>query len=378
MSKKVLILILAVVVVVALAAVYFTRTSAPEVATDATGFKIGIVTGTVSQNEDEYRGAEAAIAKYPDLIKHVTYPDNFMQEQETYIAQITGLAADPEVKAIIVNQAVPGTIAAVRRVRETRPEMIFIAGEPHEDPPLLEREVEVTLIPNQPERGKTIPQLAKKMGATALLHYSFPRHMSYAQLAERRDLMRAECEELGMEFVDVNAPDPMGEGGIPASQQFILEDVPRQVAKYGKDIALFSTNCAMQEPLIAAALQTGAIFPEQCCPSPTHGYPGALALEITDEIKGNFPAIMEAIDDKIVEAGRAGRFATWPVATGFLHSIGGVEVAKLALEGKLDLNDIDAVSEVISEVAETEIKMARLSDEGNFYMYIVDSHIFGE
>lgn len=377
MSKKVLILIVAVVLVAGLA-FYLTRTSAPEVATDTTGFKIGLVTGTVSQNEDEYRGAEAAIAKYPGLIKHVTYPDNFMQEQETYIAQITGLAADPEVKAIIVNQAVPGTIAAIRRVRETRPDMIFIAGEPHEDPPLIEPVVDVTLIPNQPARGKTIPQLAKEMGATALLHYSFPRHMSYAQLAERRDLMREECERLGLIFVDVNAPDPMGEGGIPAAQQFILEDVPRQVAQYGKDIALFSTNCAMQEPLIAAAVQTGAIFPEQCCPSPTHGYPGALALEITDEIKGNFPAIVEAINKKVIEVGGAGRFATWPIATGYLHSVGGVEIAKLALEGKLDLNDIEAVSKVMSEVADTEIVMTRLSDNGNFYMYIGDSYIFGK
>src|SRR5690606_10107735 len=86
-SKKVLILVVAVVVVGALA-VYFTKTSAPEATTDATTFKIGLVTGTVSQNEDEYRGAEAAIAKYPGLIKHVTYPDNFMQEQETFIAQV--------------------------------------------------------------------------------------------------------------------------------------------------------------------------------------------------------------------------------------------------------------------------------------------------
>jgi hypothetical protein len=170
----------------------------------------------------------------------------------------------------------------------------------------------------------------------------------------------------------------MGEGGIPASQQFILEDVPRQVAKYGKDIALFSTNCAMQEPLIAAAVQTGAIFPEQCCPSPTHGYPGALALQITDEIKGNFPEILKAIDTKVSEVGRPGRFGTWPVATGFLHSIGGVEIAKLALEGNLDLNDIVAVSKVISESADTEIEMVRLSDNGNFYMYICDSYIFGE
>ncbi len=56
-------------------------------------FHIGIVTGTVSQGEDELRGAEAMIEKYGDadqggMIKHVTYPDNFMQEGETTIAQI--------------------------------------------------------------------------------------------------------------------------------------------------------------------------------------------------------------------------------------------------------------------------------------------------
>ncbi|HBK67218.1 MAG TPA: hypothetical protein DDZ91_01125, partial [Firmicutes bacterium] len=120
------------------------------------------------------------------------------------------------------------------------------------------------------------------------------------------------------------------------------------------------------------------IFPEQCCPSPTHGYPGALALTITDEIKGNFPAIVEAINNTIVEAGRAGRFGTWPVATGYLHSIGGVEVAKLALEKKLDIKDTAAVSKVMGEIAGTEINMTRLSDNGNFYMYIIDSIIFGE
>jgi fructose-1,6-bisphosphatase II len=75
----------------------------------AADFKIGVVTGTVSQGEDEYRGAEAAIQKYPGLILHRSYPDNFMQEQETTIAQITGLASDRQVKAIVINQAVPGT-----------------------------------------------------------------------------------------------------------------------------------------------------------------------------------------------------------------------------------------------------------------------------
>lgn len=341
-------------------------------------YKIGIATSTVSQNEDEYRGAEAAIKKYPDLIKHVTYPDNFMQEQETFIAQITGLAADRNVKAIVINQGVPGTIAAIRKVKQTRPDIIFVVGEPHEDPPMVEQYADVSLIPDNPSRGKSIPQLAKQLGAKKLLHYSFPRHMSMAQLAERRDLMKAECEKLGMEFIFVTAPDPMGEGGIPAAQQFILEDVPRQVAKHGKDIAVFSTNCAMQEPLIMAALKTGAIFPEQCCPSPTHGYPGALGLKITDEMKGNFTAISKAINSEIVKRGGAGRFGTWPVATGYLHSVAGVELAKLAVEKKINLKDMNAVAKVVEEVAGAKMVFRRQSDKGQFYMYLSDSIVFGK
>ncbi len=61
------------------------------------------------------------VAKYGDMITHVTYPDNFMQEQETTIAQITGLADDPEVKAIVICQAVPGSIPALQRVKESVP-----------------------------------------------------------------------------------------------------------------------------------------------------------------------------------------------------------------------------------------------------------------
>lgn len=341
-------------------------------------FKIGVVTPTVSQNEDEYRGAEASIKKYPGLIKHVTYPDNFMQEQETTIAQITGLAADRNVKAIVVNQAVPGTVAAIRKVKETRPDIIFVVGEPHEDPPMIERYADASLIPNNPARGKSIVQLAKRMGAKKFLHYSFPRHMSYQQLSERRDIMRQECARLGLEFIFVTAPDPMGEGGIPAAQQFILEDVPRQVAKHGKEIALFSTNCAMQEPLIASALRTGAIVPEQCCPSPTHGYPGALGLEITPDMKGNFPKISAEISKEIAKKGAAGRFATWPIATGYLNTTSGIELAKLAVEKKIKLSDMKAVQQTIEKDTGYKMQFERLSNKGNFYMYLVDSIIFGK
>ena len=61
--------------------------------------------------------------------------------------------------------------------------------------------------------------------------------------------MKETCEELGIELGRSRRTDPTA---MPSpAQQFITEDVPRQIATYGKDTAFFSTNCAMQEPLFA-------------------------------------------------------------------------------------------------------------------------------
>ena len=75
-------------------------------------YHIGVLSGTVSQSEDALRGAEAVMEKYGRADKggkviHLTYPDNFMQEMETTITQITSLADDPKMKAIIMTEAIP-------------------------------------------------------------------------------------------------------------------------------------------------------------------------------------------------------------------------------------------------------------------------------
>ena len=99
-------------------------------------FHIGIVTGSVSQSEDDRRGAEAFQAKYgEDKVTLAIYPDNFTEELETTIQTIVNLSDDPKMKAIIVNQAIPGTTEAFRQIKEKRPDIICIAGESHEDLP---------------------------------------------------------------------------------------------------------------------------------------------------------------------------------------------------------------------------------------------------
>ncbi len=381
MLKKVAIWFLILVLVLGLAGCGRSETKPPAGEEKPAKIKIGLITGTVSQGEEEYRAAEAMVAKYgADVVLHATYPDNFMNEQETTISQIVSMASDPDVKAIVICQGVPGTAAAIDKVKELRKDIFFIVGVPHEDPLLISEKADLILETDNLARGVTIIELAQKMGAKYFLHYSFPRHMSYELLAKRRDIFMEECAKRGIEFVFVNAPDPTGDAGIPGAQQFILEDVPRQVAKYGKDIALFSTNCAMQEPLIRSALNEGAIFPEQCCPSPYHAYPNALGIKIPSDKAGDLGFILNAIEEKIVAAGGAGRFATWRSPANMAIIRASVEYAIGVAKGEIKGFDSAKIQQLLSKEAGGEVRLQPFdkAKAANFLMFVGDSIIFGK
>lgn len=316
-------------------------------------FKIGIMTGTVAQGEEEYRAAEKMIRKYgKEQIVFKTYPDNFMKEQETTISNLMSMASDPDIKAIVMVQAVPGAAAGFEKVREARPDILLIAGVPGEDPDMIAGKADIVVQGDELAMGKTIPDQAKKLGAKTFVHYSFPRHMSYPLLSQRRDLMKKECEAIGLKFVDATAPDPLGDAGVPGAQQFILEDVPRKIKEFGKDTNFFSTNCSMQEPLIKATLQSGGIDAQQCCPSPFHGYPGALGIQIPTEKAGDVPFIIEQTKAKIAEQGGTGRFSTWPVPMNMMFVEAGVEYSRDYVEGKIkEKNNSEAFMKKCSEAA---------------------------
>lgn len=299
----------------------------------AEDFKIGIITGTASQGDEEITQANKMKEKYGDMIVTSTYPDNFTTETETLISNAVAMASDPAVKAIVWCQAVPGTAAAIDKVRETRPDMIFIAGTPGEDPGVINPKADIVLQVDEPGCGVVIPPQAKEQGAKTMIHYSFPRHMSYALIVARHENLKKYCAENGIELVDVTAPDPTGDSGITGAQQFILEDVPRQIEKYGKDTVFFTTNCGMQEPLIRSVFENGAIYTLQCCPSPFHAFPAALNIDMAGH-EADVAYMMEQLQAKVDEAGMNGRVSTWGVPCNMLFVNAGVEYAKKVLEGK--------------------------------------------
>ena len=237
-------------------------------------YHIGIVTTSVSQSEDNFRGAEAILKKYGAAneggkITVVTIPDNFMQEQETTISQMVSLADDPKIKAIVVAEGVPGTYPAFKTIREKRPDILLFVNNNHEDPVQVSTVADVVVNADSIARGYLIVKTAHDLGATKFMHISFPRHLSYETLARKRAIMEQTAKDLGMEYIEMSAPDPLSDVGVPGSQQFILEQVPNWIKKYGKDIAFFATNDAQTEPLIKQIAAYGGIFVEAEFPSPT-------------------------------------------------------------------------------------------------------------
>jgi hypothetical protein len=338
-------------------------------------FKIGIMVGTVSQGEDEFRAGQMVVAKYgADRVKMVTYPDNFMQEQETVISQLVGLSSDPDVKVIVVGQAVPGTVAAVRKIREKRPDILIGMIEAHEDPDVVNAAADISIQPDQLARGRTIVAVAHKMGVTDLVHYSFPRHMSMELLAKRRDIMKQACAENGIKFHFVTAPDPMGEGGLPATQQFVMEDVPRELKQYGPKTAFFSTNCGMMDPMIRTVLNDGGYVPEQCCPSPTHGYPTALGIAIPPGKAGDF-AYINAENKRVIAAHHmTGHFATWPVPEVMLSIRAITDLLVDAQMKKADYKDFGTVKASMESHAGVPIVLTKYdANKGNSYLFLVSN-----
>ena len=352
---------------------------------DAAAYHIGIVTGSVSQSEDDRRGAEAFQAKYgEDMVKLDIYPDNFTEELETTIQKIVSMSDDPLMKAVIVNQSVPGTAEAFRQIKERRPDILCIAGESHEDIALIESAADLTTNNDFVARGYLIIRTAHELGCDTFVHISFPRHMSYETMSRRVAVMKAACEEFGMKFVLETAPDPTSDVGTAGAQAYVLEKAPEWIEKYGQKSAYFCTNDAHTEPLLKRLLEFGGYFIEADLPSPLMGYPGALGIDLTAEA-GDFQKILAKVEKAVCEKGGAGRFGTWAYSYGYTLSAGLAEHAKNVLDGNSELCDLDDIAKAFAVYtgdaswngsaytnAETGVKSEK------FFLVYQDTYIMGD
>lgn len=351
------------------------ETTAAETEAAEEPYKIGIVTPTVTVSEDEFRGAQEMVQKYPDLVVHKTLPENFATDKEGCISVVTSLADDPEMKYIIFDNGMEGIVPAFQTIREKRPDIVTMVT-CNDDPALLNEYVDISITTDWNRRGETIATKAHNMGAKTLIHYSFPTHMASESKVVRRDRMKETCEKLGMEFVEITTPDPQTGNGTAPMLQFLREDIPRQIEKYGPDTNIFGTNCPMYDVILDEAFKLKFIVAEQCCPTPTQAYPTVLNLEITEDDLGNYDKINQMITEKSKEAGMTGRLSGWAMPSSVYIPKLKVELAKYMHDNDLKPEDVLSKEFLDSFTAEHMPVKAdfQIAGEGldHYYMLILE------
>ena len=344
-------------------------------------YKIGIITGTVSQGDEEIGAAMKMKEMYPDIVVTATYPDNFSTETEQTIATVTNMAADPDVKAIVFVQAVPGAAAAINKVKETRDDILFVTGVCAEDPAVIAAAADICMLVDEISMGNTIIEQAAKQGAKTFVHVSFERHLGYATIAARQALFKENCARLGLEYVEATAPDPTGDAGVTGAQAWVTENIKVYVDQYGKDTAFFSTNCSLQVPLIQQCAELGAVYPQQCCPSPYHGYPSAFNIS-TEGHEGDVPYMLEQIKAKVAEYGNTGRMSTWEVPVNMVMIEAGFNYAEKWIKGEItERCDEAALLKEIQAIAGDAASITKYADEAsgeiaNFFMILCPFYDF--
>jgi hypothetical protein len=92
--------------------------------------------------------------------------------------------------------------------------------------------------------------------------------------------------------------------------------------------------------------------------------------------------ILRVVNQKIIEMGGAGRFATWPVPMNMLFVEAGVEIAKTLVEKKVSPTNLNGIKLIVTEEAKkkypkAELQVRTLDPYKNYYMFIHKSVIFG-
>jgi hypothetical protein len=128
------------------------------------------------------------------------------------------------------------------------------------------------------------------------------------------------------------------------------------------------------DPMIKTVVQNGGYIPEQCCPSPTHGYPTALGIAIPADKAGDMAYINAENKKVIADHHMTGHFATWPVPEVMLSIRAMTDLMVDSVEGKADYKNPATVKQYMEQEAGVPITISKYdANKGNSYLFLVSN-----
>ena len=238
--------------------------------------KVAILVAPEAQFPEDYRAAKELAAEYPNTIVVEEYEDSRILKggDPGIITLSKQLASSEEIGAIIYARATQFTRNAIYKAKEINPDIITVCIEPEDDIEEIAELSSLVLCVDWTKAAEDIVAQAKAQGAKHFLAFFVSRTMtSNVLIRDTVNALKTACEAQGINFISDSSADT-NSVQIAGAQKYIGEAIARHYMNKdieGKDVAVFSTDSAVQSALVEQANKKGLIY---VCPSFPTAYNG--------------------------------------------------------------------------------------------------------
>ncbi len=336
--------------------------------------KVAILVAPEAQFPEDYRAAQELKAEYPNSIVVKQYDDSRILKggDPGIITLSKELAADPVIGAIVYARATQYTRNAIYKAKEINPDLVTVCIEPEDNIEEISELSDLVLCVDWAKAAEDIVAQAKDRGAKYFITFFVSRTMSGNKLIrDAVNAIKTACEAQGIKFINDSSADT-NSVQIAGAQKYIREAIARHYMNgdvEGKDVAVFSTDSAVQSTLVEQANKRGLIY---ICPSFPTAYNGIGEVydiaepEKTADVNGYIKSAKTAVEADTTGLGKLHIYKT-PLATILL---------KGAVHSTFDLLNGTTTTENMAEKVCSRVTVAANNKEFSAVVYDDMTNVF--
>ena len=336
--------------------------------------KVAILVAPEAQFPEDYKAAQELAAEYPETVIVKEYEDSrILKGGDPGIITISKeLAANAEIGAIVYARATQYTRNAIYKAKEINPDIVTVCIEPEDNIEEISELSSLVLCVDWAKAAEDIVAQAKAQGAKYFLSFFVSRTMTSNKLIrDAVNALKAACEAQDIKFISDSSADT-NSVQIAGAQKYIGEAIARHYMNNeieGKDVAVFSTDSAVQSTLVEQANKKGLIYVCPSFPTAYNGIGEVLEIAAPKKVADVATYIKNAKDAVKADTSGTARLSLYkaPLAAILLRG---------AIHSAFDLLNGTMTAENMAEKVVSRISVAANSEELTVAVYDTMTNVF--
>ena len=307
-----------------------------------TGTKVGVLCSPLSWGEENYRMTEKCIEKFgEDRIEVNTLPED--ADVQTIVSLATNMANEEAIGALVINEAVPGSIAAADAAKQVNPDLLVIMVNPSEEPPEVSSSADLAVMTVFNELTEAAAEQAAEKNCNVMVLEVPVDQLGMERAQSRIAACQTKCDELGIELVVNSLPSESDANSRPAMIQAAKEDIYNKLDEYGDNVGFMSFSSFCATAIFTAVCDEGRGYIVGT-PDPGPFAPGFMdAFNITADAEHilDMDWTNKAIADALDAKGLGGHFCNWEIPYFSTMMYGSIAYSIAYLDGTENTIDIN-------------------------------------